>query len=238
METQPLATPDAHERKPCVFLDRDGTLTEEIGYVNHPMRLQTIRGVPEAIRQLNDAGILTVVVTNQAGAARGYFTEDLIDVTHLRLRRLIAAANGRLDAVYYCPHHPREGPPHLRIRCHCRKPAPGMILRAASELPIDLSRSVMVGDKISDSEFGHRLGLRTVMVMTGYGRGEHTYQRQDWKDQPDLIAEDLLSAVPWILEQVKAPRPVAPLTLDSAGPFECGRSDETPEAIAALAAVS
>jgi D-glycero-D-manno-heptose 1,7-bisphosphate phosphatase len=223
--------------RPAVFLDRDGTLTEEIGYVNHPLRLQLIPGVAEAIRRFNDAGILTVVVTNQAGAARGYFTEDLIDVTHVRLRRLLREATGaRLDAIYYCPHHPREGPDHLRIRCHCRKPAPGMIRRASYELPVDLTRSIMVGDKISDSEFGHRLGLRTVMVMTGYGRGEYTYQRQNWTDTPDLLSPDLLTASDWIMEQVARPIPTPPLELD--GPFQCGRSDETPEAIAALEAVS
>jgi D-glycero-D-manno-heptose 1,7-bisphosphate phosphatase len=223
--------------RPAVFLDRDGTLTEEIGYVNHPMRLKLIPGVARAIRLLNEAGILTVVVTNQAGAARGYFTEDLIDVTHQRLRNLLREeTNAHLDAVYYCPHHPREGPAHLRIRCDCRKPGPGMIRRAASEWPIDLSRSIMVGDKISDSEFGHRLGLRTVMVMTGYGRGEHTYQRQDWQDTPDLLAEDLGAATDWILSQTRTP--VALPELDLSGPFLCGLSLETTDTAAALAAVS
>lgn len=226
----------AAEKKPAVFLDRDGTLTEEIGYVNHPLRLKLIAGVAEAIRQLNDAGILCIVVTNQAGAARGYFAEGLISVTHQRLRDLLRqATQARLDAIYYCPHHPKVGPPHLRVQCNCRKPSPGMIQRAAVDWPIDLERSIMVGDKISDSAFGHGLGLRTVMVLTGYGQGEFIYQRQEWTDTPDLISKDLLTATPWILDQVKVSRPVP--VIDPPGPIPCGISLETAETRAALEAV-
>lgn len=183
-------------------MDRDGTMTVEGGYINHPSRLKLIPGTAEAVRTLNESGVHAVVTTNQAGVARGYFTEDLIHVVHDRMRELLAKQGAKLDAVYYCPHHPREGGPGYRIDCNCRKPGPGMIEQACNELPIDLSRSYMVGDKISDSEFGHRLGLRTVMVLTGYGRGEYEYQRKDWKDKPDYVAKDLRAAVKWILQDL------------------------------------
>lgn len=190
-------------KKPTVFIDRDGTMTVEGGYINHPSRLELIPTTAAGIRLLNENGILAVIATNQAGVARGYFTEDLIHVVHGRMTDLLKEQNATLDGIYYCPHHPREGKPPYRAECNCRKPLPGMIEQAARELPVDLSRSYMVGDKISDSEFGHRLGLRTVMVLTGYGRGEYEYQRQDWKDTPDFIAENLEEAVKWIVADLK-----------------------------------
>ncbi len=192
------------EKRPAVFIDRDGTMTVEGGYINHPSRLQLIRGTAEAVRMLNENGIFAVVTTNQAGVARGYFTEDMIGVVHDRLCSMLEKKGATLDAIYYCPHHPREGGPGYKLDCNCRKPKPGMIEQACRELPIDLSRSYMVGDKISDSEFGHGLGVRTVMVLTGYGRGEHEYQRQDWKDTPDHIAKDLRAAVAWILQDLQS----------------------------------
>jgi len=190
--------------KPAVFMDRDGTMTVEGGYINHPSRLKLISTTADAVRLCNENDLLAIVATNQAGVARGYFTEDLVNVVHDRLRAMLAKKGAHLDAVYYCPHHPREGKPPYQADCDCRKPRPGMIERACRELPVDKSRSYMVGDKISDSEFGHRLGLRTVMVMTGYGRGEYEYQRQDWKDQPDFLAKNLKHAVEWIIEDLKA----------------------------------
>jgi D-glycero-D-manno-heptose 1,7-bisphosphate phosphatase len=185
-------------------MDRDGTMTVEGGYINHPSRLKLITGTADAVRMLNENDIYAVVTTNQAGVARGYFTEDMIHTVHDRMRDLLAKKGAKLDAVYYCPHHPREGGPGYRLDCNCRKPKPGMIEQACRELPIDLSRSYMVGDKISDSEFGPRLGLRTVRERTGSGRGEYEYQRKDWTDQPDHIAKDLRAAVKWILQDMAA----------------------------------
>jgi len=181
-------------------------MTVEGGYINHPSRLRLIGGSAEAVQQLNRNGILAVLVTNQAGVARGYFTEDLLKQVHAKLERMLAAKEARLDAIYYCPHHPREGPPDYRKDCNCRKPRTGMIEAACRDMQIDLAHSYMVGDKISDSEFGHKLGLRTVMVMTGYGRGEHEYQRQDWTDQPDYMAKNFRDAVAWILRDMKSRR--------------------------------
>ena len=174
-----------------VFLDRDGTVTEEVGYVNHPSRLALIPGAAEGIRALNQAGIPVILATNQAGVARGYFTEDLVKEVLTRLQELLAAQGARLDALYYCPHHPSVGPAPYRRDCDCRKPKPGMLLKGAAEFSLDLSCCVVVGDKISDVEFAHGAGARGVMVLTGYGLGEYTYQRRAWKDQPDFIAAGL-----------------------------------------------
>jgi D-glycero-D-manno-heptose 1,7-bisphosphate phosphatase len=194
------------QNRPAVFMDRDGTMTVEGGYINHPSRLQLISGTADAVRLLNEQEVLAIVTTNQAGVARGYFTEDLIHVVHEKMKVMLGEHGARLDGVYYCPHHPREGTPDYRKACDCRKPRPGMIQQACRDLPIDLTRSYMVGDKISDSEFGHGLGVKTVMVLTGYGLGEYEYQRQDWKDQPDHIARNLHEAVQWILEDLGRPK--------------------------------
>ena len=183
-------------------MDRDGTMTVEGGYINHPSRLQLIAGTADAVRLLNEHEVLAIVTTNQAGVARGYFTEDLIHVVHDKMKGLLAEQGAKLDGVYYCPHHPREGTPDYRKDCDCRKPRPGMIQQACRDLPVDLAHSYMVGDKISDSEFGHGLGVKTVMVLTGYGLGEYEYQRQDWKDQPDHIARNLHEAVQWIMDDL------------------------------------
>lgn len=184
-----------------VFLDRDGTVTEEVGYVNHPSRLNLLPGAAEGIAALNREGVPVMLATNQAGVARGYFTEELVKEVLERLRSLLAAQGARLDATYYCPHHPSVGPPTYRQACDCRKPKPGMLESGAREFGLDLHRCYVVGDKVSDVYFAHSVGARGVLVLTGYGLGEYTYQRQDWKEQPDFIAEDLVQASAWILAE-------------------------------------
>jgi D-glycero-D-manno-heptose 1,7-bisphosphate phosphatase len=182
-----------------VFLDRDGTVTEEVGYVNHPSRLRLLPGAAEGIRLLNGSGIPVMLATNQAGVARGYFSEALVLECIERLRDLLERQGAHLDAAYYCPHHPTAGSPPYRQDCECRKPKPGMLLRGASEFGLDLNRCYVVGDKISDVAFARKAGAKGIMVLTGYGLGEHTYQRQDWKVQPDYLADDLAAAARWIL---------------------------------------
>lgn len=189
---------DSQKRR-AVFLDRDGTISHEIGYINHADRYRLLPRTAQAIRLLNESDYLAVVVTNQAGVARGYFTEDLIWLVCARMERLLAADKAYLDGVYYCPHHPRSGQPPYRADCNCRKPKTGLIERAAADLNIDVSRSWMVGDKISDIEFAHAVGCGGAMVLTGYGRGEYTYSRKSWRTEPDNIADDLLDTVEWIL---------------------------------------
>ncbi|MGB9181738.1 MAG: HAD family hydrolase [Pyrinomonadaceae bacterium] len=179
----------------AVFMDRDGTISEEIGYVNHPARSRVFPYSAQAVRLLNEAGWLAVLVTNQAGVARGYFTEDLIGAVHDVLKMELESAGARLDAIYYCAHHPTVGELPYRFDCDCRKPKPGLIRRAAEEFEIDLRQSWMVGDRYSDIELARNAGVRSAFVLSGYGRGEWEYQRESWKHEPDLVAEDLLEAV-------------------------------------------
>jgi D-glycero-D-manno-heptose 1,7-bisphosphate phosphatase len=190
-------------KRRAVFIDRDGTISEEIGYVNHPSRYRVFAYAAEAIKLLNEAGWLAILITNQAGVARGYFTEDVIGAVHNLLAQELARGGARLDAIYYCPHHPSVGEPPYRFDCDCRKPKPGLIRRAAAEFDIDLAGSWMIGDRYSDTELARNAGLRAALVLSGYGRGEWEYQRAAWRHQPDLIAENLLEAVSKIREECR-----------------------------------
>jgi D-glycero-D-manno-heptose 1,7-bisphosphate phosphatase len=186
-------------KRRAVFMDRDGTISEEVGYVNHPTRYRVFPYSAEAVRLLNEAGWLAILVTNQAGVARGYFTEDLIGAVHDRLEQELARGGAHLDAVYYCAHHPTVGEIPYRLDCECRKPKPGLIRRAADAFEIDLQQSWMIGDRYSDIELARNAGTRAAFVLSGYGRGEWEYQRAAWKHRPDLVAEDLVEAVKKIL---------------------------------------
>ena len=184
---------------PAVFLDRDGTITEEMGYINHLDRLRVYPFSAEAIRKLNQAERPTIVVTNQSGVARGCFTEELLHEVHQRIAFELAARDARVDAIYYCPHHP-DGPlEDYRRKCRCRKPATGMLEEAAKRFQIDLAASYVVGDSYRDMQLGFNAGTRTILVMTGYGRGEYEYNRHRWPRMPDRIAENLQEAVEIIL---------------------------------------
>jgi D-glycero-D-manno-heptose 1,7-bisphosphate phosphatase len=180
-------------KRPAVFIDRDGTISEEVGYVNHPSRFRVFPYSAEAIRMLNDNGWLAIVITNQAGVARGYFSEEMIVSVHDRLRSELESA--QLDGIYYCAHHPTVGEPPYRFDCDCRKPKPGLIDCAAKDFEIDLGASWMVGDRYGDVELARNAGLRSAFVLSGYGRGEWEYQRSAWTYQPDVVCEDLLEAV-------------------------------------------
>jgi D-glycero-D-manno-heptose 1,7-bisphosphate phosphatase len=180
-------------------MDRDGTISEEVGYVNHLSRYRLMPNSLEAIRLANDAGFKTIVTTNQSGVARGYFSESLVRDVHHRLRSLVEEGGARLDAIYYCPHHPKEGAPPFRAECDCRKPRPGMILRAAREHDIDLERSYVIGDSAVDLEAAGAAGVSGLLVLTGYGRGLVEHQRERIRVEPVRIAEDLLEAVRWIV---------------------------------------
>ena len=188
-------------KRPAVFIDRDGTISEEVGYVNHPSRYRVFPFAAEALSKLNSAGWLAVLVTNQAGVARGYFAEEMIGRVHALLAEELARGGARLDAVYYCPHHPSVGAEPYRLDCDCRKPRPGLVTRAAADLGVDLARSWMVGDRYGDVELARNAGLRSAFVLSGYGRGEWEYQRDNWRHQPDLVAENLLEAVGEILRR-------------------------------------
>ncbi len=185
--------------RPALFIDRDGTLTEEVGYVNHPRRLRLLPRSAEAVRRLNRAGVAAVVATNQSGIARGYFSDEVLQAVNDEMVRQLKQAGAYLDGIYVCPHHPGEGEPPWRADCDCRKPRPGLLLRAAADLGLDLGASGVVGDKPSDLVAARAVGARAILVLTGYGRGEWEYRRDRFPVQPDHVAEDLLDAVDWVL---------------------------------------
>ena len=186
-------------KKRAVFIDRDGTMSEEVGYVNHSSRFRLFPYTATAIKHLNESGWLAIVVTNQAGVARGYFSEDMIETVHAQMTKDVTANGGRIDAIYYCAHHPSVGEPPYRVACDCRKPQPGLINRAAEQFDVDLSSSWMIGDRYSDVELARNAGVKSMFVLSGYGRGEWEHQRTTWSAQPDLVAENLLEAVQMIV---------------------------------------
>jgi D-glycero-D-manno-heptose 1,7-bisphosphate phosphatase len=188
-------------KRPALFMDRDGTISEEVGYVNHPARFRLFPYTAAAIKLLNENGWLAIVVTNQAGVARGYFSEDVIIQIHEQVQRDLQNASAKLDAIYYCAHHPSVGEPPYRLDCDCRKPRTGLIDRAAADFQIDLARSWMVGDRYGDVELARNAGLHSAFVLSGYGRGEWEFQRGSWQIEPELVAEDLLEAVKTIVER-------------------------------------
>lgn len=195
----------SHEMKrPALFMDRDGTLSEEVGYVNHPSRFRVFPYTAEAIKLLNDNGWLAILVTNQAGVARGYFSEDVIIKVHEQLTRALENASAKLDAIYYCAHHPSVGEPPYRLDCDCRKPKTGLIDRATKDLEIDLARSWMVGDRYGDIELARNAGLHSAFVLSGYGRGEWEYQRSTWEIEPEVVGETLLDVARMVIERDRA----------------------------------
>lgn len=184
----------------AVFLDRDGTICEDLGYINSINQIHLIPKSAEAIRLLNQKGFRVVVITNQSGVARGVIPEENLANIHAELLRQLKEEKAFLDGMYYCPHHPTDGyPPYLQD-CTCRKPGTGLLERAALDLDLDLTVSYMVGDHFSDVECGKRVGAKTVLLLTGHGR-QTLERQQEWPFQPDYIAHDLYEAVLWILQQ-------------------------------------
>ena len=189
----------SQQARPAIFMDRDGTLSEEVGYINHLARFRLFPFAAEAVKLINRSGFLAVVVTNQAGAARGYFPESQIEEVHASLRTRLEAGGARLDGIYHCPHHPAAVTEALRLDCDCRKPRPGLVRRAEADLGIDLGRSYVVGDRPGDLELAWSVGARGVLVRTGYGLGELLHNAPSWPRQPDLVADNLLEAVTSII---------------------------------------
>jgi D-glycero-D-manno-heptose 1,7-bisphosphate phosphatase len=185
---------------PAVFLDRDGTICEEVGYVNHVDRIQVYPYAARAIRKLNRAGYRIVVVTNQSGVGRGYFSERLVKQAHARIAKELASKGARVDAFYYCPHHPAATVREYRMDCRCRKPATGMADDAAKRFHLDLKSSCVVGDSYRDMRLAFNIGARSIMLMTGYGKGEYVHHRKNWPRLPDEIARNLSEAVEIILD--------------------------------------
>lgn len=179
--------------KRAFFLDRDGTINVEKEYLYQIHDFEFIRGVPEAIRMINEAGYLVVVVTNQSGVARGYYTEEDVEILHRHIAQQLAAHQAHVDLWLYCPHHP-DGRGSYSLPCTCRKPHPGMLKEAATRYNIDLEQSYMIGDKLADIGAGLAVGCRTVLVRTGYGAEE-----EDMVSSSTLVSDDLLEAVKSLL---------------------------------------
>lgn len=188
----------------AVFLDRDGTLNVEKGYIRVVEDLELIPGVAQAVRQMNDARLLVFLTTNQTGAARGFYDESHIHALNNRLCELLQKEAGAvLNGVYYCPHLEKTGHPEFGIDCRCRKPHPGMIEQACKAFPaIDLSHSFVVGDKASDVAFGHGVGAKSILVKTGYGQRVLEGKYQSLEETPDFVAESLVDGAEWILSQL------------------------------------
>jgi D-glycero-D-manno-heptose 1,7-bisphosphate phosphatase len=181
----------------AVFLDRDGTLIEETGYLERLERLIFFPYTVDAVRQLNRAGFLVIVITNQAGIARGIVREEFVQIAHDHISRRLQAGGARVDAFYYCPHHPDGIVEPRRARCECRKPRPGMLRKAAADFGIDLERSFCVGDRWHDVDAGRAAGTRTVLVRTGYGASVEGGTREG--APPDAVVDNLAAAAAWIL---------------------------------------
>jgi D-glycero-D-manno-heptose 1,7-bisphosphate phosphatase len=190
--------------RPAVFLDRDGTINEQMGYINHLERFVLLPGSARAIARLNQAGFVVVVITNQSGVARGYFPEELVHEVNRKMIRSLAREGARLDGIYYCPHHPQGETSLYRLDCTCRKPRPGLLHRAAAEHSLDFKQSFVVGDSVSDLKAARQVGAKAVLVLTGYGRGEFDYVLPEKKVRPDYVAENLGAAVDWILTESSA----------------------------------
>jgi D-glycero-D-manno-heptose 1,7-bisphosphate phosphatase len=180
----------------AIFLDRDGTINEEVGYLKSLDKLVLFPQAARAIEMINLGGMKSVVVTNQSGVARGYFTAALVTEVHRQIQSMLALHQAHLDAFYYCPHHP-EGQGIYRQECNCRKPEPGMLLTAAHDMGIDLERSYLIGDTRKDMQAATRVGVKAILVRTGYGREA---EAECSEVGLSYVADDILDAVKWIMQ--------------------------------------
>jgi D-glycero-D-manno-heptose 1,7-bisphosphate phosphatase len=182
---------------PALFLDRDGTLIEEVGYLDRPERVELYPWSADAIRALNRAGVRIVMVTNQSGVARGFFSEQVVDAVHARIAERLAEGGARIDAYYYCPHHPDGKVAEYARRCDCRKPGRALVDRAQRELGIDPRASFTVGDRWLDIELARAVGARGILVRTGYGLTEEA--RPPHGLHADIVVDNLVGAASWVI---------------------------------------
>jgi D,D-heptose 1,7-bisphosphate phosphatase len=171
------------EKPKAIFLDRDGVINKEVSYLSNPDMFEFIEGSIEALKILKQKMFLLIVITNQAGIARGFFTEEILNTIHNKMTKILIQNGVKLDDIYYCPHHPDFTGP-----CECRKPNPGMIYKAKSKYNIDLTQSYMVGDTLNDIQTGKTTNCKTVLLLTGYGKEE---QKKIGSIKPDMIFKNL-----------------------------------------------
>jgi D-glycero-D-manno-heptose 1,7-bisphosphate phosphatase len=188
-------------KRPAVFIDRDGTINEQMGYINHISRFILLPGTAEGIRLLNRNQYQTIIVSNQSGVARGYFPIELVDRIHNHMRDLLAKEDAYIDGIFFCPHYPKGIVPEYSIVCDCRKPGTGLIQKACESIDVDMENSYVIGDRCMDMELAHRSNLKGILVTTGYGLGDIEYVLPQSPFKPLHIAEDLLHAVRWIIEK-------------------------------------
>ncbi len=187
-------------KKRAVFLDRDGTINEDVGYPDSFERIKIYPYSYEAVMKINKADFLAVVITNQSGVGRGLIKEEVLNEIHERMKEAFQKKSARIDQVYYCPHYSKSSIPEYRKECLCRKPHPGMALKAAEELDIDLPESYIIGDKVEDILLGINIKATPVLVLTGFGK--HARSRlKEMKIEPGFVAKNLLDAVNWILKK-------------------------------------
>jgi D-glycero-D-manno-heptose 1,7-bisphosphate phosphatase len=185
-----------------VFLDRDGTLIDEVDFLRTPEEMRLIGGTTEAVRKLNDLGIITCIISNQSGVARGILTEHDLVLIHAKLEQELEEGGARVDRIYYCPHHPTEGSAPYNIECTCRKPGSGMLRRGEKEFGLNLAESFVVGDSLVDMQAGAGVGARTVLVLTGHGRAAVDGCRRE-SVTVEYIAPTITEAVEYIVQTVK-----------------------------------
>lgn len=175
----------------AVFIDRDGTINIDGPYLDNPDRFEMYQGVGEGVKKLKDDGFKIIVITNQSGIARGYFTEEVLSKIHERMEIEFDVFNVKLDGIYYCPHHTDD-------KCNCRKPKTGLFENAIEEHDIDVSQSYMIGDKILDVCAGKKIGVKTVLIPEAHVRDEILSTKNEWECHPDYVADDFMDAAEWI----------------------------------------
>lgn len=182
----------------AIFLDRDGTINEEVGYLDNLNLVRLIDGAGKAIKSLNDAGFKIVVVTNQSGVARGYFTEDFVIETNNYIQNLLVKDGAKVDAFYFCPHHVKGLLERYAVECKCRKPSTGMLEKAAKDLDLNISNSIMIGDKITDVQLAKNGGLTSILLLTGFGEDELVKIKENGGPEPDHIFKSIFEAAEFI----------------------------------------
>jgi D-glycero-D-manno-heptose 1,7-bisphosphate phosphatase len=184
--------------KPAVFLDRDGTINVDVGYLCHPDQFTLLPRALEALQLLRDSGLMLVIITNQAGVARGLIPPESLPVIQKAFLRMMRTNGIDIAGYYSCPHHPKGILPEYSCACECRKPAPGLVQQAARELDIDVQNSYIVGDKASDVQLAHNTGATGILVLTGEGRKyQQTYPPE--YTPPHAIYRNLYEAAEWII---------------------------------------
>ncbi|MCX9014278.1 MAG: D-glycero-beta-D-manno-heptose 1,7-bisphosphate 7-phosphatase [Candidatus Methanoperedens sp.] len=176
----------------AVFVDRDGTINVDGPYLSDPDKFEMYSGVGESVKKLKEDGFKIIVMTNQSGIARGYFTEDVLSKIHERMKMKFSEFGVKLDGIYYCPHHPDDD-------CECRKPKTVLFKKAIKEHDIDVNQSYMIGDKILDVCAGQKIGVKTVLIPEAHSRNEFLSNKNEWKCVPDYVADDFMKAVVWII---------------------------------------